>query len=174
MAQEDTQIEGAADAGRATSLRNRRRVGLAVLLGVLVAAAAGLFGPDEQALSTESGSHSLRVEYPAETRSSIVTPVRVHLRKDGGFGDDPVEIAFSRQLFEHLDFQNWYPNPSAETADARWIVYEFDPPDGDELAISLDARTGPNQWFSTDRYSVEVRERGRPVVSARFRMTVWP
>ena len=174
MADDRDNLEDAAGGARAMALRNRRPAGLMILFVVVVAAAAGVFGPDEHSLSASASGNDLRVEYPSETRSSIVTPVRVRLRRAGGFGEHPIEIAFSRRLFEHLDFQNWYPNPSAETADGDWVVYEFDPPDGHELAISLDARTGPNQWFSSHRYEVEVRERGRPLVSASFKMTVWP
>jgi hypothetical protein len=61
------------------------------------------------------------------TRPGLATPLRIEVAHPGGFAD-PVTLRFSRGIFERFDFQNWYPNPSAETGSDVYVQYEFDPP----------------------------------------------
>ena len=57
--------------------------------------------------------------------------------------DGPITLAFSKDIFDRFDFQNWYPNPSAETAGPLRLEYEFDPPPGDLFELTLD---GPGTY----------------------------
>jgi hypothetical protein len=53
------------------------------------------------------------------------------------------------------------------------VIWEFDPPDGDTLGVSLDARIEPGaQWGRTGETSVLVD--GRPVATARYKTWVLP
>lgn len=169
----DTVIE-VGDARAARRGARWRRVGLVVLALPLVAALLGVFGPSDGVVTHSTTDTTLRVDHPSRSRSSMVAPMRITVRRTGGFGDAPVELAIDRSLVAHLDFQNWYPNPSGESNDRRGVVYEFDPPAGDELIVDLDARVGPDQWFSTGRYRVAVMDGARTVVDVDFRMTIWP
>ncbi len=81
-------------------------------------------------------------------------------------------MRFCDEFFNDLDFQNWYPNPAAETTVPPWIIYEFDPPpSGTTLEISLDARVSPGQFGETDDCQVSVLVEDEAVVSASF--TSW-
>jgi hypothetical protein len=53
------------------------------------------------------------------------------------------------------------------------VIWEFDPPDGDTLGVSLDARVEPGvQWGRTGETSVLVD--GQPVVTVRYKTWVLP
>ncbi|MGH8824800.1 MAG: hypothetical protein ACRDVN_10020 [Jiangellaceae bacterium] len=161
------------DPGGARRARNLRRVGI-VALGVLVAAGlVGALGPRTADVAAEGGGYRLVAHHAQVTRSGMATPLRVEVIRPGGF-DGPVTLAFDKDLFDRLDFQNFYPNPSAETAAPHRIVYEFDPPQGEVLSVTLDARTGPTQPPSAHRYWVAVIDDGREVAEVRFRMVVLP
>ena len=90
---------------------------------------------------------------------------------DADFGD-VVQLSFCDAWFDHLDFQSWYPNPSAETSLPGSVVYEFDPPpSGTVLEISLDARVAPGQLGGRDTCKVSMLVDDEPVVSTAF--TTW-
>lgn len=168
-------IADAGDASVAVRSRNLRRIGLTLFAVPVLAAAFGAFGPDAGHEAASGSGYTLSVDYPRATRSSIVTPLVITVRKPGGFGDDPVVVRIDRRLLDRLDFQNWYPNPAAESNDGQATVYEFDPPAGETLQVSLDARTGPNQGFSRDTYAVAVLGDGAaPAATVTFRTIFWP
>jgi hypothetical protein len=53
------------------------------------------------------------------------------------------------------------------------VIWEFDPPDGDTLGVSLDARVEPGaQWGRQGETSILVD--GKPVVTAKYRTWVLP
>ena len=158
----------------ATRARNVRRIGLALFAIPVVAAAFGVFGPRETTGTASGSGYELTVHYPQATRSSIVAPFSFTVTKAGGFGDDPVVVRLDQAFVDRLDFQNWYPVPSAEANDGRQVVYEFDPPVGDSLEVSLDARTGPNQGYSSDDYHLTVLDGDRDAATVTFHTVFWP
>lgn len=167
-------VPDANDAPRAARARNARRIGVALFAVPVLAAAFGVFGPRPDRASASGSGYAVTVDYPRATRSSIATPFVVTVTKPGGFGPDPVVVRMDRAFMDRLDFQNWYPNPSAESNDGTWTVYEFDPPAGESLQVSLDARTGPNQGFSSRTYAVAVLDGEVAAVTVDFRTTFWP
>lgn len=168
-------IADAGDASVAERSRNLRRIGLTLFALPVLAAALGVFGPNAGHVSATGSAYRLGVDYPRATRSSIVTPLVVTVTRPGGFGDDPVIVAVDQGFLDRLDFQNWYPNPSAESNDGDITIYEFDPPDGDTLRVSLDARTGPNQGYSHNTYAVAVlTDAHTPAARVTFRTIFWP
>lgn len=168
-------LEDAFDARRARRARNVRRVGLALLAVPVVAGLLGWLGPTvDEATVTGADGVTLTAQYPRATRSSIMTPLLFRVTKPGGFGEDPVVIRIDRSLMDHLDFQNWYPVPSAETNDGEFLRYEFDPPEGETLVVSLDARTGPNQGFSMTDHRIAVLDGRAPTAQVEWTLVVWP
>ena len=152
-----------------------RRFGTAVLLLFLLAGLLGLLGVRSGTVADEGSETYLRVDYPAVTRAGLAVPYRVEVRQPGGFDGAPVRVAVSHALFDRFDFQNFYPNPSAETADPEWVVYEFDPPEGETLVWTFDVRTGPNQTGSLSSYAVQVRDSGdTPTAEVEHRVLVMP
>lgn len=153
--------------------RNLRRVGI-VLLTIMVAfGAVGLLGPKAGDVSSSGGGYQLDVHYAQVTRSGLPAPLSITVRHPGGF-PGPITLALDQDLFDRFDFQNWYPNPSAETAGPARLEYEFDPPSGEAFELTLDVRVGPVQPPSVHRYWVAVVEDGVPVVRVDFRMGVLP
>jgi hypothetical protein len=158
---------------RSRRARNIRRVGIVALTIFVLAGLLGYFGPRSSAVSASGGGYQLDVRYAQVTRSGLVAPLRVRVLHAGGF-DEPITLAFSKDIFDRFDFQNWYPNPSAETAGPLRLEYEFDPPSGDAFELTLDVRVGPTQPPSAHRYWVAVVSDDNEVARVNFRMVVMP
>jgi hypothetical protein len=161
------------DPERSRRGRNIRRVGIVALTIFVMTGLFGLFGPRSSDVSATGGGYRLDVRYAQITRSGLVAPLRVRVVHPEGF-DGPITLAFSKDIFDHFDFQNWYPNPSAETASPLRLEYEFDPPSGDAFELTLDVRVGPTQPPSAHRYWVAVVADGSDVARVNFRMVVTP
>jgi hypothetical protein len=158
---------------RSRRARNIRRVGIVALTIFVLAGLLGYFGPRSSAVSASGGGYRLDVRYAQVTRSGLVAPLRVRVGHPAGF-DGPITLAFSKDIFDRFDFQNWYPNPSAETAGPLRLEYEFDPPPGDVFELTLDVRVGPTQPPSAHRYWVAVVSDDIEVARVNFRMVVMP
>lgn len=161
------------DATAVSRARAGRRAGLTALGLVILLGAAGLLGVRSTTSSATANGWSLRVEHAQVTRAGVAAPFHVTVEHEGGF-DGPVTLSVSSSLLERFDFQNFYPNPAGETATADDLLYEFDPPPGDVLRLSLDARTAPDQNGSTGVYRTALLVDGQVVAQVRFRMWVVP
>lgn len=154
-----------------TTGRRWRRVGVTALCLLLLAAALGLLGPRTADTSARRGGYLLEVTYPQVIRAGEPAPLHLRITADSGFGD-VVEVSLCDEIFDDLDFQNWYPNPSAETASPGVLDYEFDAPvEGDTLDVSLDARAAPGQFGNVDDCEVAVLDQG--VEQAATTFTTW-
>jgi len=153
--------------------RNLRRVGLGALALVVGLGLATLLGARSATTASAAAGYTMSVTYPAVTRPGLAVPLRIEVERAGGF-PGPVTLAISRGIFERFDFQNFYPNPSAETGSAGYVYYEFDPPPGDRLRVSLDGRTSPDQNGSVGNHRVALVIDGQPITEVRFRMVVMP
>jgi hypothetical protein len=153
--------------------RDVRRAGLAILVLVIALGLSSVLGARSATTASTARGYTLAVTHAVVTRPGLATPFRIDVGHAGGFAD-PVTIAVSRQMFERFDFQNFYPNPSTETGSDDYLYYEFDPPPGDRLRVSLDARTSPDQNGSAERYQVALVVAGQPVTEVSFRLVVMP
>lgn len=144
--------------------------GLSLLILIVLAGSVGLLGPRSGTTRAAADDYELRVEYPAISRAGEPAPLHIRVTSASGF-DGPVELALCDDLFDDLDFQSWYPTPSAETGDASELVYEFDPPDGNVFEVSLDARAAPGQFGEVEDCAVTLLEQDVEVVSVSF--TSW-
>ncbi len=153
--------------------RDARRAGLAVLLAVVLAGLVGLLGIKSATATARGDGSVLSVTHAQVTRAGIAVPLHIEVRRADGF-DGPVELAVSSSLFERFDFQNFYPNPSKETADRHWLRYEFDPPPGHVFRLSLDARTSPDQNGSVGSYQVRLLDGSTVAAEVSFPMVVVP
>lgn len=143
------------------------RAGLLLLVLVVLAGAVGLLGPRKGNTSASAGGYRLDVQYPAITRAGEPAPLHIRVTSRSGF-DGPIRISLCDDLFDDLDFQNWYPNPSAETGGTTKLLYEFDPPKGNVFETSLDARSAPGEFGEIEDCGVSVLEQGDEVVSVSF------
>lgn len=156
------------------SARRMRRGGLLLIGLVVLLAMAGLLGVRSSTAEAQASDGSrLSVRHVQVTRAGLAAPLHVTVRQPGGF-DGPITIGISSGLMERFDFQNFNPNPAKETATADRLLYEFDPPPGEVLRLSLDARTAPDQNGSTSVYDVALLVEGRAVAEVSFRVWVVP
>ena len=155
------------DTSRGAGERWWTRAGLVLMALVVAAGATGLLGTRTATKRATAGDKVLMVTYPAISRSG--QPAQMHVRVTSGSGfDGPVRITLCDDLFDDLDFQNWYPNPSKETGDATRLEYEFDPPDGNTFEVSLDARSAPGQFGGVEDCKVSLLEKKAEVASVTF------
>jgi hypothetical protein len=166
-------LEGPRDVQAVRRARLARRLGLGLLAALVLAGLAGLFGIRSAATTGHADGWTLSVRHAHVTRAGIAVPFHVRVEHDGGF-TGPVTIGVDSALLERFDFQNFYPNPAKETASADVLYYEFDPPPGDVLVISLDARTAPDQNGSVGTYRVRLLDGSATRTSVSFRMWVVP
>jgi len=159
----------------------RRRIAyrtMSVALGLLLVATLldvpfavlGVDSAEREVALGEDGT--LRVEYPELTRPGLASPFAVEVTRPGGF-EAPIELAVSRPWIEVWDENGMYPAPSAETGDADWVVYEFEPPDGDKFRFFYDARMEPARQSSVDGV-VELRQGDTVLGRVEFRTAVRP
>ncbi len=148
-----------------------RHTGTGVLSLLLLAAAVGLLGPRTADSSDSAGGVTLDVTYPQITRAGQPSPLSLTVTDEGGFGDT-IRLRLCDEFFDQLDFQSWYPTPSAETGDGPWLYYEFDPPpSGTRFEVSLDARTAPGHLGGRLPCDIAVLEGDLPTAEVSF--TAW-
>lgn len=153
--------------------RNLRRVGLGALYVVLLLGLASVLGVRTGHVSATQAGYRLTVDYPQVTRAGLAVPLHIRLDAPAPI-TEPVTLEVSRGLWERFDFQNYYPNPSAETADADVVSLEFDPPDAPVFTMSLDARTAPDQNGGTGRYRIAALDGSTVLAAVDFRLWVVP
>lgn len=145
---------------------------LIIGLGVLDVFAPVL-GVDSKTETVEAADGStFAVEYPAVTRPALASPFAIEIIRPGGF-DREIEIAVSRPWIEVWDENGFYPTPSGETGDEHWVVWTFEPPDGDTFRFFYDARLEPARQSSVDG-TVELRDQGDVLAAIEFETEVRP
>jgi hypothetical protein len=144
-------------------------VTLAVFVGL---GAAGVWGVRTRAVSASGGGYELTVSYAVVTRPGLATPWAVEVRRGGGF-DGPITVATTGAYFDLFDENGLDPDPAAATTDGDLLVWEFDPPTGDTLTITFDARLAPSVQAGGSARTIVLVE-GRPVVEVRYRTLVMP
>ena len=138
-----------------------------VLALIVLAGSVGLLGPRKGSTQASAAGYQLDVEYPAITRAGEPAPLDVRVESAQGF-DGPIQLTFCDDIFDDLDFQSWYPTPSAETGDPAEVSYEFDPPDGRVFEVSLDARAAPGQFGEIQDCAVKLLDDDVELASVSF------
>ena len=169
-----TSTVGDLDAGTGPLIRarNMRRVFIVALVVFLAAGATNLLGVRVGRASASSGGYDLTVRYGRVTRPALSTPWEVRIHSADGF-DGPVTVRTTADYFGLFDENGLNPDPSKSTATPVWIIWEFDPPDGKTLAISYDARIGPDVQRGRDATTAVLVD-GVVVVQVHYRTTVLP
>ena len=76
------------------------------------------------------------------TRPALASLFENGRTRPGGL-DGPITLAITGEYLKMWDENGLVPAPAAETTDGEWVLWEFDPPDGDELTVFYDARIEP-------------------------------
>jgi hypothetical protein len=149
-----------------------RRLFMTVLACVLALGLAGLLGVQTATKTAAGGGYELTVTYGRVSRPGLATPWSLEIRHPGGF-DGPVTVSTNSKYMDLFDENGFDPQPSKATATPDAVVWEFDPPDGDTIGVSLDGRIEPGaQWGGTGETSVLVD--GKPVVTVKYKTWVLP
>lgn len=144
---------------------------LSVLDGVGAVDAVGVDGATARA---RSGPVEIAVRHPAVARPGLAAPFEVVVTHDGGFPDDTVRIAVDDDFLAIWDLNGIVPAPSGETSDGEVVVWELDAPDGDVLAVRLDARIEPARQQGVDGRVAVLDRSGAEVVAVDFTTAVRP
>ncbi|HEX9885807.1 MAG TPA: hypothetical protein VGA70_04935 [Longimicrobiales bacterium] len=172
MAAESSTVITQVSLARLRRARMLRRVGLGMLFAFLGLGALNVFGVRSAQVSVTGGGYELTVTYAAMSRPGLATPWSVEVRRAGGF-DGPVTVATTAAYFELFDENGLDPDPSAATTDGERTIWEFEPPPGEVLEISFDARISPAvQRGGSAETAVLVG--GRPVVAVSYTTGVMP
>ncbi|HET9441972.1 MAG TPA: hypothetical protein VFO65_01545 [Acidimicrobiales bacterium] len=145
-------------------------VGLAVLDAVGL---TGVYGVKTRTVRAEGAGLELEVRYPGVARPALAAPFEITLVRPGGF-DGPVTVAVTSDYLAIWDANGLDPEPSSSTTDAQRLLWEFEPPDGDTLVVSFDARIEPGmQQGKSGRVEV-LDDDGATQVAVDFRTRVLP
>jgi hypothetical protein len=163
------------DDGLATARRGRllRRLGVVVLVAFVGLGATGFFGVRSASVRAAAGGYELVVQYPKATRPGLASPWGFQIRREGGFGQDPVTVATSLDWLSLFDENGRNPAPSAEYVDGEMVVWEFDPPQGDVLSFEFDARLGPSVQSGLTA-TTQLREGNVVLLEVRYHTRVFP
>lgn len=152
--------------------RMLRRLFMVVLFGFLAIGMTGHLGVRSRTTTVRGGEYELSVTYGQMSRGGLATPWSLEIHHPGGF-DGPITVSADSKYLDMFDENGFEPEPTKTTATPDEVIWEFDPPDGDTLGISLDARIEPGvQWGKEGRTSVLVD--GEPVVTAKYKTWILP
>jgi hypothetical protein len=115
-----------------------------------------VYGVDDAHVRATAGGVELDVRYGTVSRPALATPFDIVITRRGGF-DAPIDVAVSSAYLAMWDENGLDPGPTSETTDGENVIWTFEPPPGDVLAISFDARIEP---------AAQEGERGRVAVLA--------
>jgi hypothetical protein len=149
-----------------------RRAFMVLLFAFLAVGLTGRLGVHSRKATARGGGYELTVTYGQVSRAGLATPWSLEIRHPGGF-DGPIIVATNSRYLDLFDENGFDPQPSKATATADEMIWEFDPPDGDTIAISLDARVEPGvHWGRTGETSVLVD--GKPAATVKYKTWVMP
>jgi hypothetical protein len=163
-------------------LRRRRHAGYAATTAVLALLVVGavldgagvdVYGVDTAHATAASGDWELDVRYGTRSRPALATPFDIEVTRTGGF-DGPVTIAVSSSYLAMWDENGLDPQPAVETQDGEYLQWTFDPPAGEVLAVSFDARIEPGAQNGEAGRVAVLDEAGRELVAVDVRTTVLP
>lgn len=166
----DSTFDGLRDHPRGRGGRVAHRVAVLIMVALVLGGLLGLLGPRTGHATAEDNGYSLSLDHPAITRAGQPAELHLTVEREGGF-DGPVTLSVCDRWFDDFDFHAWFPTPVEETTGPGVLVYEFDPPSGDVLSISLDAHTAPGRPWATEECEVAVLQSDVPQVSVGF--TTW-
>jgi hypothetical protein len=131
------------------------------------------YGVDSRHAVAQGRGYELDVRYAEVSRPAVATPFDIEVRRDGGF-DGPVTVAVSSDYLSIWDENGLDPSPSKETARPGMLIWEFEPPPGDALEISFDARIEPAAQRGKRGFVSVLGPDGAPLVAVSFRTRLRP
>lgn len=154
----------------ATTLALTALMGVAVLDGLDLVDAVGV---DDTTATASADGWELEVRHPTVARPALAAPFEITVRHAGGF-DGPIDLAVDRRYLGLWDLNGVLPAPAEETGDADRLFWTFDPPDGDVLHITYEARIEPAVQSGVSGRVAVLDPQGDEVVAVEFDTDVRP
>jgi hypothetical protein len=151
------------DDGLAASRRSMwwRRAALAVLTLFVLAALTQQLGVRTDTVRASTGDLEVSVRYADRARGALAVPFSIDVVRQGGFAG-PIEVRTRQSYLAIFDDNGFEPEPASVTTEDGEVIWTFDPPPGDTLAIVLDARIEPG-IFGPERGTTTVTAGGESV-----------
>jgi len=147
--------------------------GLMALVAVDAVGSVAVFGVDSATVRAEGDGIELAVTYGEVSRPALATPFDIEVHQPGGF-DGPVRIAVDQEYLRMWDENGLVPAPSAETVMGPWVVWEFDPPIGDTLLVTYDARIEPAAQQGRSGAVAVLDAHDAAIARVDFTTRLWP
>jgi hypothetical protein len=150
-----------------------RRLYLGLVGAFLVLGLLNVFGSRTATVTARSRGYTLRVTYPAATRSSLPVRWQLVLEHPGGFSG-PIRIGVPIDYFNLFDFNNFYPLPTSTLNQGRLVIMAFPAPAGDSLNVLLDARTQAGLKTGMATTTAMLDSTNQPIVQVSYSTRVVP
>jgi hypothetical protein len=147
-----------------------RRLGLLLMAAILILGALGFFGGRTGKVKASANRYQLEITYPRTGRPGIGAPMQIQVQKQGGF-QGPVTVSVSSEYLDILNIRDMQPSPQQSTSSNKAVTWQFTPPPGDTLVVSLSAEFDTDEHPGTHDGAVTVIDEGKPAVSTHF--TTW-
>jgi hypothetical protein len=152
------------------------RRGFIALLGLVVLAGLlHLLGVKSRTVDARSrdGTISLSVHYAQIARAGLDVPFRITVQRSDGFDQD-VTIAVDSEYLDLFDRNSIDPEPKSATATADAVIWQFEPPPGDTLEISVDMQVqGGRHWGRTGTVAL-LDDSGSTLLQVQFKTWLAP
>lgn len=123
-----------------------------LLVGLVLFIAAGmfnLFGVRATTTTATDGDLVLEVEHAAIARPGLSAPLKVTLRRPGGFSG-PVQVSMSNDYLDRFDENGLDPQPDSATTSEHMLRWTWDQVEGDTFVVDFDARIEPGMHWKFD------------------------
>jgi hypothetical protein len=150
--------------------RALRRLFMVALGGVLIAGALGFLGVRTAEKTGSGGGYEVAVTYASITRPGLATAFDIEVTHAGGFTDQVV-VAVNGDYLAVFDENGLDPDPAKTRSDDRFTYWTFDPPPGDVLSVSFDARLEPGVQWKKDGTVLLLDAKDKPLAQVDF--TTW-
>jgi hypothetical protein len=139
---------------------------------VLLTALTGLLGVRTSEVSASAQGYEVTVTYASMTRPGLATPFAVEVVRPAGF-TEAVTVAASSDFLDAFDENGLDPDPAVSRSDGDFVYWTLEPPPGDTLDVSFDARLEPAVQWKREGTVRLIRE-SRTLLEIDFTMWVMP
>lgn len=150
----------------------QRRLALVLATLLVAAALADVFGQRPTYSNALSPAVSLHVDSPSHVRGGLMFTTEFLITPHVKIRD--AQLLLDKGWFQGMTFNGLSPQPSNESAQGRWEVYDFGPlPANVAFSVWVSWQANPT---NVGRHSQDVRlsDGNRPLVSVHRTITVFP
>lgn len=149
-----------------------RRVVMALLAAVVIAALAGVFGQEERTARATTGSATLIVRAPERVRGGLFFQGRIDVTATRRIAHP--RLVLGPGWSEQLQLNTIEPAPTAETSRAGRLQFDYDTlRHGERLTVWLQFEVNPTGTGRRDR-TVTLLDGDRPLTTIHRKLTVLP